>query len=220
MRIFSYATIGLGLLLLASMALSHPQDPKAAGGRYVGAETCKNCHNGKDKGDMFDHWSQTPHANAFKTLAGAKAKQVAKELGIDDPQKSQKCLKCHVTAYGVDAKLIKASFKAEHGVQCESCHGPGENHQKKRMKEAMQKGAEPSPIDAAEVTSLRSPEACTKCHNQESPTYKPFCLVERMTKIEHLDPRKNRSEDDLKKLRATCAPDCEICKAAKEGNDK
>ena len=62
-----------------------------------------------------------------------------------------------------------------------------------------------------EIQVGRSVDLCKKCHNEESPSYKPFCLKERMEKIEHLDPRKKRSDEELKKLRATCAPDCKVC---------
>jgi hypothetical protein len=218
MHLLSIVSIGCGLLLLP--LLSSPRDAATvpAGGRYIGAAMCKNCHNGADKGNAYDHWAQTPHAKAWENLASDKAKEAGKKLGVDDPQKSDKCLKCHTTAFGVDKKDIKASFKVENGVQCETCHGPGEDHQKKRFAEAMKQGTPPSPITADEIHAGRTPELCKKCHNEESPTYKPFCLKERMEKIEHLDPRKKRSDEELKKLRDTCAPDCKICKAG--GGDK
>ena len=219
MHLLSIVAIGCGLVLLPMLTPTGPASPPA-GGRYIGAAMCKNCHNGADKGNAFDHWSQTPHAKAYENLASDKAKEVGKKLGIEDPQKSEKCLKCHVTAYGVDKKEIKASFKPENGVQCESCHGPGEDHQKKRFAEAMKQGEAPSPMAPDEIKVGRSLDTCGKCHNEESPTYKPFCLKERMEKIEHLDPRKKRSEDDLKKLRATCAPDCKVCAKPGAGADK
>ncbi|MBL8728427.1 MAG: hypothetical protein JNM25_08360 [Planctomycetes bacterium] len=220
MNLLALASVGCGLLLLPLLSPSQPETTFPAGGRYIGAAMCKNCHNGADKGDAYDHWSKTEHAKAFETLASDKAKEVAKQLGIEDPQKSEKCLKCHVTAYGVDKKEIKASFKAEMGVQCESCHGPGEDHQKKRFAEAMKPGTTPSEITADEIHASRSIDTCGKCHNKESPTYKPFCLKERMQKIEHLDPRKKRTDEELAKLRATDGPDCEVCGATKDAAAK
>lgn len=216
-------TVGLGLLALSSLALSHAQDPKQGDAKYIGAAACKNCHNDAAKGEAFAIWSKSPHAKAYETLATPQAKQIAKDKGIDDPQKAEQCLKCHVTAFGVDAEHIKRGFKMEAGVQCESCHGPAGNHQQKRMKEAMKPGAEPSPVTPDEISTNRSVETCAKCHNKESPTYKPFCLKERMAKIEHYDPRKKRTEEELKKLRETCSPDCEVCgkkDKEKEGGGK
>ncbi|MBZ0153759.1 MAG: cytochrome c family protein [Planctomycetes bacterium] len=202
-----FAIFTVGLSLLAMPFLSAPTQPGQLGqdpvkaNRFIGANQCKNCHKGQDKGNAYDHWMETPHAKAFETLATDKAKEVAKKAGIDDPQKSEKCLKCHVTAYGVDKKELKATFKAEHGVQCETCHGPGENHQKKRFAEASKKGAEPSPITPDEMRSERKAEDCEKCHNSESPTFKEFHFKDRMKDIEHLDPRKKRTEEEIKKLR-------------------
>jgi len=215
----SLIAFACGLLLLPLCLRPEAIPPAAAAAapnRYVGASVCKNCHNGADKGNAFDHWASTEHAKAYETLATPKAKEVGKKLGVDDPQKSEKCLKCHVTAYGVDAKEIKRGFAVENGVQCETCHGPGENHFKIRFKES-QTGGTPAPVTAEEIHAKRDLALCTKCHNQDSPTYKPFCLKERMEKIEHLDPRKKRSEEELKKLRATCSPDCEKCGEKKEG---
>ena len=128
MHLLSIVSIGCGFLLLPFLAPSSPEATTPPGGRYIGAAMCKNCHNGADKGNAYDHWMGTPHAKAFENLASDKAKEAAKKLGIDDPQKSEKCLKCHVTAYGVDKKEIKVSFKPEHGVQCEACHGPSSLH--------------------------------------------------------------------------------------------
>lgn len=217
LSLISLLSIGCGLLLLPIVTPSQPEASTALkGGRYIGAAACKSCHNGAEKGNCFDIWSKSAHAKAFETLASDKAKEIAKKAGIEDPQKSEKCLKCHVTAYGADKKELKASFKPELGVQCESCHGQGEDHQKKRFAEASKQGATPSPVAADEIKNERTVEGCKTCHNPDSPTYKPFCLKERMKEIEHLDPRKKRSEEDVKKLRDVCAPDCEKCKAEKE----
>ena len=84
------------------------------------------------------------------------------------------------------------------------------------MREAMKKVTPPSPITAEEIVSQRSVDACKQCHNKQSPSYKPFCLKERMKVIEHLDPRKKRSDKDLKKLRDICVKDCKICAAKKK----
>ncbi|MBL8723505.1 MAG: hypothetical protein JNK49_05630 [Planctomycetes bacterium] len=199
----------------ASGAASPLEPGYVAGGRYIGAGACKNCHNGPAKGDMYDHWTKTKHAQAFASLASDKAKEVGKKHGVDEPQKSEKCLKCHVTAYGLPPAEVKNTLKQADGVQCESCHGPGEAHQKKRFAEASKPGAQPSPITADETHSARSMDNCNKCHNQDSPTFQPFCLVERMKDVEHLDPRKKRTAEELAKLRETCAPDCAHCKETK-----
>lgn len=217
MHPLAYVVVGCGLLLFSTVASPDPQGKKPAGGRYVGSDQCKNCHDSAAKGDVHGKWAGGPHAKAYATLATDKAKAIARELGIADPQKSEKCLQCHVTAHGVDVKLVKKSFEPELGVQCESCHGPGETHLKKRLREKMKKVANPAPITADEIRSARSADTCKQCHNEKSPTYRPFCLKERMKEIEHLDPRKARTKAELEKLRSQCTPDCEVCKKGGDG---
>lgn len=220
MNPLSLLAIAFGFVAVPVAAtIASPQDPPAAQekvNRYIGAGQCKNCHTGEDKGDAYTKWTKTPHAKAFETLAGDKAKEIAKKQGIEDPQKSEKCLKCHVTAYGVAANELKKSFKPDQGVQCESCHGPGENHFKVRFAES-QKGGTPAPVGEGEIKKGRTMELCKTCHNENSPTFQPFCLKERMEKIEHLDPRKKRTEEEIKKLRETCYPECPKC--SKKGDD-
>lgn len=189
-----------------------PADPK-----FLGAKKCKSCHNDEATGSVYDKWEAGPHAKAFETLAGAEAKSIAKELGIEDPQKSDKCLKCHITGFGLDKEMFKKGFEVAQGVQCETCHGAGEEHFKVRFKEKMKKVETPAPIGEGETHSVRDPKFCLQCHNDESPTYKDFCFKEKMAKIEHLNPQRERSEEDLKKLRAVCLPDCPKCSKKKDG---
>ncbi|MBK8975338.1 MAG: hypothetical protein IPM29_05390 [Planctomycetes bacterium] len=232
----SLLPIGLGLALLpflsfgpapattdavAAFAVGAGDDALALDGpgRFIGAKACKNCHNGEDKGNIHDKWAASAHARAYATLGTPEAKKIAAGMGIDDPQKSEKCLECHVTAFGVDPKEIKKGFLIEDGVQCETCHGAGEEHFKVRFKESMQKDKPPSPIGENEVHAVRDPASCIRCHNERSPTHKEFCFKERMAEIEHLDPRRERTEEELAKLRETCTPDCPKCKREKEKKD-
>jgi hypothetical protein len=208
------ALLGSGFLLLPFLSFTPAEVPDSAPPRYVGAKACKSCHNGDAKGEVHDKWSNGPHAQAFEVLASAKAKEIGAGLKIEDPQKSADCLKCHVTAYDVDAKLKKRGLREDEGVGCESCHGPGENHVTTRMQEA-EKGGDASPVSAEEISVKRELATCTKCHNKESPTFKPFCLKERMKKIQHLDPRKKRTPEEIKALEETCSPGCEVCGGVK-----
>ena len=219
MNPLSVLAIACGFVVLPFASLfATEQDPAAApakANRYIGAKACKNCHAGAEKGEMFEKWTKEPHSKAWEVLGTPKAKEVGAKLGIADPQKSPDCLKCHVTAYGAPEAEIKKGFKIEDGVQCESCHGPGEAHFKLRFAES-QKGGAAAPVTPEEIRTGRDVATCQKCHNEKSPTYKPFCLKERMEKIEHLDPRKKRTEEELKKLRETCYPGCPKCAPAKQ----
>ena len=109
--------------------------------KYVGAKACASCHNTDKQVRTFDHWRQSKHANAFRTLAIASESKPRKlqdlqlwiirmgrgdKYGLPRPAtESEHCLPCHTTAFGVNAQLIAPSFDPKDGVQCESCHGPG-----------------------------------------------------------------------------------------------
>ena len=177
--------------------------PASATNRYIGVEECKTCHKSAEAGNQYGKWSKTWHAKTFETLAEDDAKEVAKAKGIDDPQKSGDCLKCHVTAFGVPADAVAPDFKPELGVQCESCHGPGEVHQKARIAAAAKrKGAAAAATEVADGEIIRKPnmDTCLKCHNPESPTYKSFCYKEMHALIVHVNPKKQRSDDEMKAL--------------------
>jgi hypothetical protein len=169
---------------------------QAAGAKYVGVDKCKNCHSSDKKGNQYAKWKTEDHAKAYEKLAEPAAKEAGKKLGVDDPQKSDKCLKCHTTAAGVPKDQLEASFKPEE-VQCEACHGPGGNHVKARLAASAEggdalgeKGAEgPAKLGAGEIL-IPTADTCTKCHQKESPTFKSFNFDEMKKKIAHPDPRK------------------------------
>jgi hypothetical protein len=146
---------------------------------YVGAIKCKKCHKKEKRGNQYQKWLDGPHAKAYETLAKDTAKIVAKSAGIKGhPQKSDKCLKCHVTAFGVDKKYLDSTFSMEMGVQCEACHGPGSDYKKKKIMKDRDKAISLGLIISEE-------ELCRNCHNEESPTYKEFDFEKFKEKIAH-----------------------------------
>ena len=171
----------LAIVILTAFTL-----PLIAGdAQYVGATKCKMCHLTTKKGAQFKKWQTGPHAKAFETLANVEAKEIATKMGIEDPQKSDKCLKCHVTAHGVPATAKAASFKVEEGIGCESCHGPGSEYKSMKVMKELAAGTQ----DAKAVSYIAgSKETCVKCHNDESPTYKPFDANKKWEEIAHPVP--------------------------------
>ena len=160
MRVRPITAAGLILALAAGAAFAADRDASL----YVGVKSCKMCHKKVEEGEQFRIWSEGPHAKAFEKLASPEAKEVAAKLGIDDPQKSGKCLACHSTAYNFTETVQAAELPVEEGVSCESCHGPGKNYKKKEtMKdEALAKAG----------GLLDAKESCTLCHNDKNPTWK------------------------------------------------
>lgn len=207
------ASASLGVLFAAG---SDPARSLPAENKYIGADKCKSCHGAADSGDQYSAWKGMDHAKAFEALASEEAKKIAAEKGIADPQKSDDCVRCHVTAFGVPEDQIKKGFERTHGVQCESCHGPGEQHMKARFTAAA-KGAAPGyvQIPADEIVIAPQAQKCLECHNDKSPTFKEFCFHEFNAKIRHLNPKKPRSEIDIGSCSCPkCANGCpESCKA-------
>lgn len=185
--------------------------------RYIGAQKCKTCHASKDTGNQHEALSQMKHAKAFATLAGDEAKKLAKEKGIEDPQKADACVKCHVTAFGVPEAEIAKGFDKTIGVQCESCHGPGDLHVKARMAAAANEDPDAPKVykglPAGEIVVNPEMSVCTSCHNKESPSYKPFCHCKMKLEIRHLNPKRERTDAEKAALVAcSCKDDC-ACKA-------
>ena len=167
-------------LFIAFLALFAGSALMAQNFKYIGASKCKMCHIKPAKGAQYTLWLEGPHANAMKTLAGAEAKELGKTKGIADPATDRRCTKCHSTVGHIDKKLI-ATLKIEEGVSCESCHGPG----------SMYKGAsvmKNRDLSIQKGLILPTEEVCKKCHNEESPNYKPFDFATSYAKIANPDP--------------------------------
>lgn len=157
--------------------------------QYVGVEGCKTCHKKAKTGDQYGKWLAGPHAGAFETLASDKAKEIATARDIADPQKADECLQCHVTAHGVDAKLIATPRKGKDGhlitdgVACETCHGAGSEYKGRKVMKSR---------EASIAAGMIIPDKalCVTCHNDESPTYKPFDYEKFSAKIAHPNPER------------------------------
>lgn len=188
----------IGILMFATIFI------QAQDFAYVGTKKCKSCHNKKDKGAQYKVWTEQSHAKAFETLQTEKAIAIAKEKGLANlPHEAPECLKCHTTGFNEGGFEIKeAAFwdqKTDSGkptkavkrmeglknVGCEACHGPGDGYRAKKKMKAIFDGT----ADGAEY-GLLTPDSktCEKCHNDESPTSKPFDYEERVAKIAHPYP--------------------------------
>ncbi len=174
----------LTILVIMGLIAAYVIPALAADAQYIGAKKCMMCHKSEKRGDQWGKWTNGPHAKALETLKTDEAKAIAKKMGIDDPATSDKCLKCHVTAHGVPAAQKDASFSADEGVGCEACHGPGSLYKSMKVMKDLTAGTQ----DPKAVAFLKGSENCTSCHNEESPTYKPFNFEERWAKIAHNIP--------------------------------
>jgi hypothetical protein len=171
---------------------------------YVGNAKCKMCHKKVEAGEQYAKWAAGSHAGAFETLKSEKSSQIAKEKGIEgDAWKAPECLKCHVTGFGDGGYEVKCdgfwnpaaedkagakAVKRMNGLQsvgCEACHGAGSKYKSSKTMKAIYAGE----IDGTTVGLTKIDEkTCMVCHNEESPTYKPFNFKEKIKEVQHPIP--------------------------------
>lgn len=142
--------------------------PGKNGHKFAGHTKCKSCHKKEDIGAQYLAWEGSKHAKAFETLASDQAKEWAAEKGIADPQTDEKCVKCHVTAYGLPVEEQAKTFAktVNDGVQCESCHGAGYDYKKKKIMADHDTAVSKGLVEVDETL-------CRTCHNDESPAWDP-----------------------------------------------
>jgi len=158
----------------------------------------------REKGAQYKIWKETKHAKAFDALLTEKARKIWIEKGLkSSPDKAPECLECHTVVFGaggyevMDEKFWspadddragkKAAKRMENlkNVGCENCHGPGSAYKKKKIMEAIDAGTA-----SRDEYGLLKPneESCKRCHNERSPSYKPFNFEERIAEITHPFP--------------------------------
>jgi hypothetical protein len=147
--------------------------------KYIGVKMCSMCHKADKTGNQFAVWSKSAHAQAYKTLTGPKAAEIAKAKNIKNASEAAECLECHGA---VDAKLV-GTYDVKDGVQCEMCHGAGSAYK------AMATMKDKAKAIAAGMREFKDAAAiekfCKTCHNEKSPTHKAFKFEESWAKIKH-----------------------------------
>lgn len=239
MRTFNRPARGLFLAGISGVAVAalYAMRP-GPGDRYLGAGKCKQCHQSAKSGNRYAMWASTHHAGAWGTLATDQAKTIGATHGVENPQASERCAKCHVTAYGAPSEKLYPGFDPTLGVQCESCHGPGERHFQARLAAAgdeaddgtAAKGrpAARTPLPEGEIVADPPLHVCLGCHNREAPVDHRKCLADAFQRTMHTAPcterteaelaaKRKEMEDELKAQKAWCAgPEtCEACRKAK-----
>jgi hypothetical protein len=152
--------ITTGMYAVAAVDMGDPS-------KLITLKQCAMCHKKDDKGNQLAKWESMGHAKAYETLATEEAKAVAAKLGIDNPQTSGACLKCHSTAYFFTETQQTEKITLENGVSCQSCHGAGADYKKKSIMESREESIANGMVYPAKEKS------CTLCHNDSSPTWKP-----------------------------------------------
>ena len=175
--------ISFSLVVLGGLMLGMAQDA-VAGHEIIGAPKCKTCHKAKT-GDQWKIWTESAHAKAFETLASEEAKKIATDKKLGDPQTEDACLKCHTTKAFLGSEVVvnaKGKYADTEGVGCEACHGPGSDYKSKKIM------IDPATHEEAGLVMVKTADACTKCHNEQSPTFKGFDFEKRWAEIAHPVP--------------------------------
>lgn len=177
--------VSFTLLAFLSISIINHNYSQSKKSKYIGSEKCaKICHKKEKKGSQLEIWQKSNHSKAFSVLATPEAKEIFKNnVGDGDPQKSEKCLPCHVAGYGLDKSNFAPSYKIEDGVSCEVCHGPGSAYKSISIMKNREKFLANGGI-------LPDEKVCIKCHNKKSPTFKEFQYEEMVKKIAHSIPEK------------------------------
>ncbi len=183
-----FSSIGLSMMFV-SFASGQSEDVS----KLVGTKKCAMCHKKDDGGNQYGKWMEASHSKAYEVLASDEAKAVGTKLGIDNPQTSGACLKCHSTAYYFTEELKSDAVAVEDGVSCESCHGPGADYQKKSIMQNHDDAVANGMVADAKTR-------CVVCHNDTGPTWNPerytlpdgtttgFDLTQAYEKIKHEKP--------------------------------
>jgi DmsE family decaheme c-type cytochrome len=183
---------------------------------YVGAETCKVCHE-----QIYDGWEKTPHWKTTLDTKGGPSRQgcegchgpgAAHVAGGGDVTKiftfekastkeiNDRCLTCHAG----DAQHMNAvnSVHTKNDVSCISCHSP--HHAKE-----------------AEFLLVKSqPELCYSCHLQQKPQFEmPFHHRVNEGLVQCTDCHNPHGAVAAKQVRTSAAQDtiCFTCHADKRG---
>jgi hypothetical protein len=106
----------------------------------------------------YEAWKASPHARALEKLGAAE-------------QKDARCRQCHTTT-------PEESDPALAGVQCEACHGRGRYYSPRWI----MKDAE---LRARLFFEKGGPQTCARCHNETTPSLRPFSYEEGMRALNH-----------------------------------
>ncbi len=141
--------------------------PLLAAERFTGFQSCASsgCHGGGKGDDQLWVWmKKDPHGRADSILSAARSKRIGEALGIADTVKSEQCTVCHSPMQSAAPERLTPKVKANRGVSCESCHGPGE----KWLRFHTRPDATHEQRVAAGMRDLSTPAArgntCAGCH--------------------------------------------------------
>jgi hypothetical protein len=182
-QVIGFSGVGLSVILGLAVGAAVAQNvvseaTKKAGAEvpspqhvYIGVAGCRMCHNTKKQGEQVAIWKANKHSTAYETLKSDEALKMAAARGLKTaPVESPECLRCHATGWDLSeaqkTQFLKPAFKIEDGVQCETCHGPGDDYKTLKVMKDRSLALKAGLIIGDE-------KLCVTCHNDQSPAWKP-----------------------------------------------
>lgn len=145
-------------------------EPNAA--VFVGATTCKNCHE-----EAYKVWQNAVFEGVGLDEDGKEIRRMVghskawKTLVDDNKDADRSCIGCHSVGFmekGGYCKAFEVDFRKD--VQCESCHGAGSLHAKTGDKKLIRRQV--------------PEETCRSCHHvPHIPSFESFNYNEKVVKI-------------------------------------
>jgi len=157
-----------------STVVAAPNEPSPEDSRYVGAETCKTCHE-----DIYNGWEKSPHWKTTLHKEGGPSKEGCEGChgpgaehvagggdktkiyvfeGKSRQETSARCLTCH--GEGREQSHFAESAHASGDVGCLDCHSP---HHSKDVR------------GESHLLVQNQPQLCYGCHTEAKADFaKPF----------------------------------------------
>jgi len=194
---------------------------KASGGAadstgYVGAETCKTCHE-----DLYNNWEKTPHWKSTLDTRGGPSHQGCE--GCHGPGAD------HVAGGGDKTKIFifKEHSAKEIDARCLTCHASGTQHMNAINSEHAKSDVScischsPHHAQTREFLLVKAqPELCYSCHLQQKSQFSmPFHHRANEGLVNCSDCHNPHGTVGARQVRASAAQDavCYTCHADKRG---
>ena len=184
--------------------------------QYVGAETCKTCHE-----DIYNAWEKTPHWKTTLDTKGGPSHQGCE--GCHGPGAD------HVAGGGDKTKIFtfKDASREQTSTRCLGCHGEG--HEQSHFAESAHSSSDVgcldchSPHHAKESQHLlvqNQPQLCYGCHTSAKADFaKPFHHRVNEGLVQCIDCHNPHGTATVRQLRTVPAGDavCFKCHVDKQG---
>jgi len=163
------------LLAFVSLTIAPPAAglATAAEASFVGSKKCQACHFAEHKS-----WSATRMARTLDLLKPGAATEAKTKAGLDpakDYTADPGCLACHATGYGKPGGFTSAAETPDlGGVGCEACHGAASEYLKEGKMTLANRSYKRADLIATGLVRPDGKTCATLCHNEKSPTRKPF----------------------------------------------